>query len=216
MDEQAVNERKKYDAIWNRAEYQVSPSPGLKILDRAMADLRASHSVVIDQAADHSGCIPSFIDFGCGGGQVINEMARRGVAAVGIDISTARAHAYLSPFIRASLWDLPFVLADFGLCCDVMEHIPTDRVHEVLQNIRRSVRVACFFQIAMFPDHFGPALIGESLHLTVQPPEWWFEQFRLSGWLTLTGTVENEYLLVVASKVPPTSILKEQPLPAAQ
>lgn len=35
--------------------------------------------------------------------------------------------------------------------------------------------------IALFPDGFGPKMLGEPLHLTVEPPAWWFKQFTAVG-----------------------------------
>jgi hypothetical protein len=35
-----------------------------------------------------------------------------------------------------------------------------------------------FFQISTVPDHFGPVLAGEPLHLTVQPFSWWKKKFE--------------------------------------
>ena len=34
----------------------------------------------------------------------------------------------------------------------------------------------CFFKIAMFPDNMG-ALIGQPLHLSVFPLQWWVSMF---------------------------------------
>jgi 2-polyprenyl-3-methyl-5-hydroxy-6-metoxy-1,4-benzoquinol methylase len=70
---------------------------------------------------------------------------------------------------------------DAVVCCDVMEHIPTDRVPAVLANLRKSTRKIAFFSISVIPDAFGPMLIGEALHLTVQKPNWWFAKLALAG-----------------------------------
>jgi len=70
-------------------------------------------------------------------------------------------------------------LSRFGLCTDVMEHIPPDDIDTVLRNIVLSCR-HCYFQISCVPDVMG-SLIGEQLHLTVQPYAWWLEKFRELG-----------------------------------
>jgi hypothetical protein len=54
-----------------------------------------------------------------------------------------------------------------------MEHVPPEEVDAVLANIVTSARKV-FFCISTVPDRMG-ALIGEDLHLTVQPPAWWRE-----------------------------------------
>lgn len=73
---------------------------------------------------------------------------------------------------------VPFIVHN---CTDVMEHIPPEDVETVLRNIVTSCR-HCFFQISCVPDHMGE-LIGEQLHLTVQPYAWWLEQFQKIGCL---------------------------------
>jgi hypothetical protein len=55
-----------------------------------------------------------------------------------------------------------------------MEHIPPQRVDDVLANIRDCCRKGAFFQIATRKDVMGQ-LIGQPLHLTVQSADWWAE-----------------------------------------
>ena len=69
--------------------------------------------------------------------------------------------------------------AVYGFCCDVMEHIPTEDVATVLRNILASANHV-FFGISTVPDELG-ALIGEPLHLTVQPAAWWVKQLTELG-----------------------------------
>jgi len=56
---------------------------------------------------------------------------------------------------------------------------PPEDIEIVLRNILLHSR-HCFFQISCVPDVMG-GLIGEQLHLTVQPYAWWLEQFRSLG-----------------------------------
>ena len=82
----------------------------------------------------------------------------------------------------ASLWDLPADIqaTDYGICCDVMEHIPTEFVDKTLESIADLTKKAVYFQIALFHDntftHAGP------LHLSVFPHEWWAE--KLNGYFS--------------------------------
>lgn len=64
----------------------------------------------------------------------------------------------------------------FGFCTDVMEHIPPTDVNAVMHHILKAAQFV-FFQISTVPDHFG-ATIGESLHLTVQPYQWWLDKLH--------------------------------------
>ena len=70
---------------------------------------------------------------------------------------------------------VPFI-AEYGFCTDVMEHIPPQDVDAVLHHILKAARNV-FFQISTQPDHFGQE-IGEHLHLTVQPYEWWLAKMK--------------------------------------
>ena len=65
---------------------------------------------------------------------------------------------------------------DYGFCCDVMEHIPTEYTMLVIDRIMSSCRTA-WFQIALVPDQFG-VTIGQTLHLSVQPFTWWLDHLR--------------------------------------
>jgi hypothetical protein len=78
--------------------------------------------------------------------------------------------------------DLTRPLADvapYGYCCDVMEHIPPADVPTVLSNILASAEHV-FFNISTVDDVMG-ATIGETLHLSVHPTEWWVEQIKDAG-----------------------------------
>jgi 2-polyprenyl-3-methyl-5-hydroxy-6-metoxy-1,4-benzoquinol methylase len=79
-------------------------------------------------------------------------------------------------FIQHDLTEPAPVSARYGYCTDVMEHIPEDKVPQVLTNILKAAQHV-FFNISTVPDHFGQT-IGEHLHVTVKPAEWWIEQLR--------------------------------------
>ena len=86
--------------------------------------------------------------------------------------------------------------AKYGMCCDVLEHIPTADVETVIQNIMASAE-NCFFQISTTPDICGD-LIGTRLHLTIRPHEWWASLFETLGfkiaWETKTGIASLLYI----------------------
>lgn len=122
----------------------------------------------------------TFIDWGCGSG-------RAGLAAhkAGLDVTLIDfADNCLDPEVREALGD-KFVehdltkrihrKSDYGMCCDVMEHIPPEDVDKVLDNILSNSQHV-FFQISTVPDHFGKQ-VGEPLHLTVEDYQWWLRKF---------------------------------------
>jgi hypothetical protein len=55
-----------------------------------------------------------------------------------------------------------------------MEHIPPEKVDDVLAGIAARVKIGAFFSIAFDEDNYGK-LVGAPLHLTLQPLEWWLE-----------------------------------------
>lgn len=79
-------------------------------------------------------------------------------------------------FVEADLTKKLPVSAQYGFCTDVMEHIPEDKVKDVLDNCLGAAK-SVFFQICTVDDAFGQS-VGFPLHLTVRPYEWWLAQFR--------------------------------------
>jgi len=162
MMETAAREKEKYDRMHNIPGY--SPGPGV-------AHVRTAEGYM------PKGC--SVIDFGTGTGDAVAAFLSRGFDAWAVDISKeGLRHDLGEKFLQGPLWALPDGLpaADWGFCCDVMEHIPPDKVEESLRQM--AGRVAnCFFAISGVPDSWGKK-IGETLHLTVRPCPWWFARLQ--------------------------------------
>lgn len=118
----------------------------------------------------------SIIDFGSGPGFASNYFHEQGLRVIAIDIApNAMRDEFLGrfPLIVSAFWDLPAKLdADWGFCTDVMEHIPPDRLDEVLGVISSSVRNAVLFNISLRFDGCG-AVINQILHLSVHSRQWW-------------------------------------------
>lgn len=157
-------EQQKYERLWrDHAAYRtVAPGEHLADVFIGLAKPQPHHTV---------------IDFGCGTGRGAARIAERTKATVlGVDFVEGcldeavrgqfefRQHDLTQPLL------LPEI-ADYGYCTDVMEHIPPEDVEAVVANIVSSAR-RVFFCISTVEDRMG-ALIGEPLHLTVQPPSWW-------------------------------------------
>ena len=174
-------EKAKYERIWSVGEYR-RISPGLDNLEKVG---------LIDRL--RSDDVRTILDAGCGSGKLMQKLITDygdEFEVHGFDISAN----CLDPFFAGlrddiltvgCLWDKnDFTFAepfDAVICTDVLEHIPTKRIPQVLQNLRRCARKVCYLAIALFPDGFGPKLLGEPLHLTVKEPEWWLEQFASTG-----------------------------------
>ena len=176
MDNLAERERNKYERMWDVTAYR-NYAPGEALAQRAFSEMGMRKG-------------DKLIDFGCGTGRPAAQFQRMGASVIGID----HASNCLDPnvninFLKCCLWDLPPDLeSDYGYCTDVMEHIPPEKIDEVLSEISRVVRNKVFFQIATFPYGMGKR-IGETLHLSVHGPEWWTAKLRKHwGSVIVSGT----------------------------
>ena len=121
----------------------------------------------------------SVTDFGCGNGTSLSWLRSEGFKAAGVEIA---ANAIKQNADRIHVADLrddyTGPVSEYGICTDLMEHIPTVDVGMVLANISNHVQHAVLFGIARLPDKDGDAL-GLQLHLTIQDKEWWDERLLL-------------------------------------
>lgn len=170
-------EAAKYRKMWKESRYRLC-SPGEQTVP-----LMLKHMPLQTDSY--------FIDFGCGTGRASHLVHR----TVGCDVtmldfvshcldekvkSYVAAHPDTIRFKQVDLEQPIPCHAAFGMCADVMEHIPPEKVERVLTNILKSANHV-WFQISTLPDNLG-SLIGETLHVTVKPHEWWKEELeRLGG-----------------------------------
>lgn len=172
------SEQEKYRLMWSLPEYREC-SPGERVAEAfvKLAGIKPADTV---------------IDFGCGtgrGGKRIAELT--GAEVILLDfVENSRDEDVRLPFFVADLTKpIPFK-SDFGFCTDVMEHIPTEDVPVVLDNIAASTK-RVFFQVSLIFDNFG-GMIGHALHLTVKPFEWWVEQMSRIGKITYSENLGDE------------------------
>lgn len=164
-------ERAKYEEVWSYQSYRKSASPGLQHVDH-----------FIEMAMPEPGS--SVIDIGCGTGEAGLALAERGFNVWWLDI-TSKALSPKVPrerFIEMPIWDHRWRMPtwwDYGFCCDVMEHIPTEFTMLALERVRCTCQTS-FFAIALRPDEFG-SLIGYPLHLTVRSFAWWRDHLAEFG-----------------------------------
>jgi len=97
-------------------------------------------------------------------------------------------------------WDRDDVY-DWVISIDVMEHLPTIQVAEAIATIYDATREGAAFLISTRPDRGGKK-IGQILHMTVRPPEWWVKEFgKFFQDVTLLRVVKGEYCLLVCRHV---------------
>ncbi len=183
-------EREKYDKVWTFDQYRHF-SPGLEIGKKLQ---------LTDQLRAHR--VRTVLDAGCGSGKLMQWLMTdyaEEFEVHGFDIS---AHC-LDPWFAdikeeiltvGCLWDaVDFVTHyDAIICTDVLEHIPPERIPAVLANFRRCADKLCFLSIALFADHFGPELVDEPLHLSVKPPEWWYQRCTEANFKVHWKKVEHD------------------------
>lgn len=167
MDQLAEQEREKYQLMWSRDEYRIS-SPGERMVDYMLEILPVMPN-------------DSIIDYGCGTGRAVYRFMSYGYPTVGVDIAKNAIDLtsdYTIDFVNANLWQLPvYLTSNWCYCTDVLEHIPPEKIDDVLKGIFKRTRKGGFFTISHQPDKMGE-LIGETLHLTVKPWRWWMDKIK--------------------------------------
>ncbi|MFT3829189.1 MAG: class I SAM-dependent methyltransferase [Opitutaceae bacterium] len=209
-DELILAEKAKYERMWQHDDYRTF-SPGLHALEHL----------------DLVGCfrklgVRSILDAGCGSGKFMRRILEQHAAEFnirGFDIAANCLDPWFAGretelLTTGCLWDpagLPGP-SDAVVCTDVMEHIPTDKVPAVLANLRAAATKAVFLGIALFPDGFGPKVLGRPLHLTVQTPEWWRAQAAAAGLTAVSVVVQKHqsgqpmWLFLLARPVQPAAV----------
>jgi SAM-dependent methyltransferase len=168
-----AQERTKYEAVWSLRDYKEF-SPGLENVERFMKVVNPVHPA--------GGLGRSLYDVGCGAGVAGLAFEERGFRVTYVDLTDAGLDPRVdrTNFIKAPIWtDWMYERHSYAFCCDVMEHIPTEFVMLSLSNIIRSATLS-WINICNMEDKFGD-ILGEPLHLTVRPFNWWRDRIRSLG-----------------------------------
>lgn len=178
MTDEIAAETAKYRKAWSYDRYRkVAPGEAL-----------------VGAAATIMGCRAgeTLIDWGCGTGRAAAAFQALGMKVTGFDIADNCLDSAVDvPLVVGCLWDPPPGLsALYGYCTDVLEHIPPKQVGPVLDGIAERTRKAAFFQVATFHDGFGKVL-GEPLHLTVRPADWWLGRLE-KRWRVVTRSGDDK------------------------
>lgn len=152
-------EREKYTRMWSVSAYR-RYSPGERVADAAWKRLKPKNRETL-------------YDLGAGTGRAALYFSNRGLNVRAVDFVNNALEVEV-PFVQACLWELTLPPADLIFCVDVLEHIPPQKIDDTLRCMAVVMLRRGYLKIHCAPDRFGRQ-IGETLHLTVQPPEWWFE-----------------------------------------
>lgn len=158
-------EAEKYAHLWCFDEYR-SVAPGEYCVQTFLDRVKPTSKV---------------IDFGCGTGRAGVKLKEAGLDVLLVDFTenSRDLEAMALPFLLHDLTQPIPAFATYGFCADVMEHIPPPDVARVAANIMAAAGMV-FFQISTEPDVLGD-LIGQTLHLSVHPAQWWRELFISIG-----------------------------------
>jgi 2-polyprenyl-3-methyl-5-hydroxy-6-metoxy-1,4-benzoquinol methylase len=115
----------------------------------------------------------TYLDVGCGRGEMVRLAIERGVKAQGLELVPELGSEIVQ---IGSITALPFVDGwfDYVSCYDVIEHLPTEQVPIALDELWRVCGGVLFLTTNDKRSHLGDL----ELHLTRKPRSWWDEQFR--------------------------------------
>ncbi len=188
-------EQEKYRKAWDQSRYRLC-SPGEQTVP-----LMLMHMPLTAES--------ELLDFGCGTGRAARLVHRTvGCQVTMLDFVRSCLDDSVRSYLREHPETMRFQLVDlerpipyhaaFGICADVMEHIPQEKVERVLANILKSANCV-WFQISTVPDHLG-SLIDETLHVTVQPHDWWKAELeRLGGVIRYEQQNEGSSIFYVSA-----------------
>ena len=120
------------------------------------------------------------LDAGCSAGESVRQLRARGIDAWGFDLCPD-LHQIAYPEVRdvlriGSVTEIPFTAADYFdtlLALDLFEHIPEDRVPQMVAEIER-------LQVTNVVAHIALCEFQYPGHLTLRPLSWWDRQLGKS------------------------------------
>ena len=163
-------ERRKYEKIFHHKNYGAN-SMGAKYVTH----------ITTRQAEVPEGRAHSIGDFGCARGATFPALMKAGFIVYPVDHVNVLDKQWkglrnVAPMWLGNLWESPLPKVDYGICTDVMEHIPEEVVAATIMNIRESVKYGVLWTVAHGPDMWG-RVIGEVLHVTQKSKPWWKMEF---------------------------------------
>ena len=165
-------EQKKYEDLYVGDEYRTDYKPGILFIENDTFNI-----------ANKTVALKSIIEFGSGEGHVIKYFRDKGIDCYGTDIASnslsfpkLEKYRYVMDLGEPQEFDKEF---EFIFSCDVFEHLPTDSIDTLLENMKRAApKGRAVVRIALYLDLRGQKDITKALHLTVKPVGWWLDKFK--------------------------------------
>ena len=167
-----IEEQKKYEALYVGDKYRNKYKPGINFINQNKLNIN-----------NKSVALKSLIEFGSGEGHVIKYFRDKGVDCYGTDIagnslSFPELEKYRCVMDLGELQDFDKEF-EFIFSCDVFEHLPTESIDNLLENMKRAApKGRAVVRIALYLDARGQHDITKALHLTVKPSTWWLDKFK--------------------------------------
>lgn len=142
------------------------------------------------------------LDLGCSGGGFVKTLLEDGYKAIGIEGSD------ISRRLRSGEWDtcpLHLFTSDIAskfqirerdgkamlfhciTAWEVLEHIPTEKLPQLIDNIARHLTMDGIFVASVDTAPDANPIVGATYHLTLQPKAWWLAQFARHGFSEFAG-----------------------------
>ena len=173
----ADREAEKYRKVYQNDIYRIGPG--------------VSHApVAVEKLGMKAG--ESVIDFGCGGGYAAIHFQDCGLRVLGTDIadSLEQDFFYYVPFVKGAIWDLDDLpVADYAFSSHVLEHVPPEKVDDTLRVIEQHTAKGAYLNIFHLPATMD-RWFNETLHLTVEPYQWW--QHRIEQYFHVLEVITTE------------------------
>jgi len=159
IETRRVREREKYLALTKSSTYGATNHG------------RDAYPLVLNHASRF------VVDFGCGRNDFIRGLRRRGVDGLGVDFAFEEADI-LAPMHRVPIAN---GVADVVTSFDALEHLLTEDVPLVLDEMRRVSRPGGRFVLSIARRPSRITVNGEGLHPTVRPLRWWLAEIGRVG-----------------------------------
>jgi ubiquinone/menaquinone biosynthesis C-methylase UbiE len=159
MNELTKQEREKYTQAW-QSKKEGQSKTAVYLIKYLSNVLNKKHKI---------------LELGSGNGIVVKSLRDKEYDIYGVDITSA-GFAHSNYLIEACLWELPFKDNEFDVTfsTDVLEHIPPEKIEDTIKEIYRVTKRKTLHCITTWKDNRG----GFVFHLTIQPIDWWFNQFE--------------------------------------